>query len=159
MSVEIDQNVLCDACKDHHDSSMDMCEGSQCEKMKDIYLDNLGIVDEGKEDVCFKNIKLGDKLYLVQEGVPGSFVIAKCSGMVIANPRLEIHNNSSYCLTIDKDDFDKACVEKKLNSSRAFWLLKYSDAVKKYEEICTENIITLSKAIGNPPVRNLTKEK
>lgn len=60
--MQIDQEVLCEFCKGYNDSNMANCEGSDCEDMKNIYLEDSGIdLEEGER--YFKDLKLGDKLY------------------------------------------------------------------------------------------------
>ena len=56
MTIEIEQDKLCDFCKDWNDSSMNMCEGTDCEKMTELYMEEHGITEEQQQKIELEGI-------------------------------------------------------------------------------------------------------
>ena len=140
--IKIDQDILCDFCKDHNNSRMDNCEGSQCEEMAELYLDENGISDPSQGKRTFEKLNINNVLY---------FLDYKPIVPKIVNLRItEIRRQDSGSLQIStKKEYINISQNKEDKSSSLGYFLYKTDAQKKLEELCLERILALSKAIGS----------
>ena len=141
MSIKIDQAVLCDYCKAYHDSSMDMCEGSQCEAMEEMYLDEHGIAEDPSSIKTFAKLNIGDWFYMLNcEGVTPEIERLRINSLSLMNDDpLKIHYQSA-CFNIAHGKMDT-------NEDGKHFLYK-KDCEKALQEVCIKRIIKLSKIIG-----------
>ena len=140
--LEIDQEVLCNYCKNHYDSNMDNCEGSQCENITETYLDELGIIEDDLNKKTFGKLNVGAEIYLlVHEPVIPSIKKLKINSISQMNDDpLHIHYESTG-INIPND---------KINSSSSQNLFLYRKACQeKLGELCIKRIISLSRVIGS----------
>jgi len=139
--IEINQELLCEFCKDHHDSDMNMCEGSECEKIAAMYLEDKGITEDNPEEKTFAKLCVNDKIYRLIEKRE--------------LPRIEQHtinsitamNNDPMRVNYGSDSFNVPEDKAHSNTTENFFLVK-KDAKKRLDEVCTARIIALSKIIG-----------
>ena len=137
--IEINQEMLCDFCRDYHDNNMDRCEGSHCERMTELYLEENGITEDNPEVKTFRKVRVNDKIYRLID---------------IDNlPMIEEYNIISINITSDKKLFlmfgphGMTIENKDTNTQEDVFLIK-KDAEKALEAICIERIVQLSKIIG-----------
>jgi len=141
MSIKVDQDVLYDYCKAYHDSSMDRCEGSQCEAIEEMYLDEHGITEDPLSVKTFAKLSVGDWFYMLDcEGVtPGIKRLLVNSISLINDDPLNVHYQST-CFNIARDKMDA-------NEDGKHFLYK-KDCGKALREVCIKRILELSKIIG-----------
>lgn len=141
--IEINQDVLCAFCKNINDSNMSMCEGSECERMTDLYLEDKGITEDDPTIKTFGKLNVGDEIYILflAKSIPEIKKYEVASISKISNDCLRVEYNEHNYIDIQ---FDKT----ELNSLNDCFLYK-KDCQKKLEEICTSRIIELSKVIGS----------
>ena len=137
-NITIDQETLCNFCCDYHDSESfkNRCEGSQCEKIREIYFDNFGI--EINSEKTFKDINLSDILYYIKEDKN----IPEITKIKI----LKITKSTENEIIISSKD-NTFYVNPNKNKTKNLFIKK-SDALEAFETICTKRIIEISKAIG-----------
>ena len=139
--INIDQDILCDYCKKFHDSSMEMCEGSQCERMQEMYLDEMGLSEDNPEEKTFRKLKIRDKIYRLNASliIPLIRMVKVNSLSMINNPPLRVHYDSD-AFNVTKEALDE-------NNYMGNFLNK-TDAKNALEELCTKRIVELAKVIG-----------
>jgi len=140
--IKIDQDTLCEYCTDYHNTNMEGCEGTECKKMTEMYLEEFGITEDDPEKKTFGNLRVGDVIYLLvsEPAIPEIKICRINSLEQMNNNPLRIHYDSTGVnIPTEKVDSD---------NSQSFYLYR-KDCEQALEELCTERIINLSKAIGS----------
>lgn len=150
MTIEIDQDILCDYCKRYHDSDMRDCGGSRCEDMQKDYLDDHGISEDNPEVKTFKKLRVGDKIYqLLDNQLVPAIKMREVNGLSQMNDNpLRIHYESTGFNIAD----DKVCSD----NSKGYFIYK-KDCEKELTRLCMNRILALSKAIGSIGSSDLEK--
>lgn len=140
--INIDQDALCDFCKDYHDSNMSMCEGTQCEKITEIYLDDKGITEDDPNTKTFRKLNIGDKFYLlVHDQITPEIKVCIVNSLSQMNcDKFRVHYESTG-FYVDKDKEDSC-------RTHSHFLYR-KDCEKALQEICIKRIVALSKIIGS----------
>lgn len=141
--IKIDQDVLCDYCKEYHDCNMSGCEGRQCEEIKEIYLEEKGIIMNEDNVRAFRKLCVGDEIYrLIDKDILPSIKKLKINSVSKINDSdsLHIHYNSDGVSI--PSDYEDSYQYKNL-------FLYRNDCEEELEKLCTIRIIELSKIIGN----------
>lgn len=138
--IKIDQDLLCEFCKSYNDSSMSMCEGSECEQMTEHYLEDVGVTETDLAKKTFEGLNIGNNIYHLStsENIP-NINIYKVNGVSIDKVKEVTISYKSGFVRIkegDVDTYENVFIYKK-------------DADEALEKECTERIIKLSKAIGS----------
>ncbi len=138
--LEINEDVLCDFCKGHYDTSFGSnCAGMKCEEITAIYLEDVGVTDDSGKERSFGSLNIGDKLFIISDSSPIPQILVKQVNSLsqMNGEKLSIHYESTSVSIEDS----KATEQDSLFLSRI-------DCDKRLEEICVKMIIDLSKVIG-----------
>ncbi len=132
MKINIDQEKLCEFCKDYHNNQSigDTCEGSFCEKMREYYLDDYGIIDESD---TFRQLSPGDYLYMINidslSKMKVESILQKESSIVI---NFDISSITVEVKPNDKESIDPGKLLKMFISK--------DEAIKNYEASITKKL-------------------
>lgn len=142
--IKIDQDVLCDYCAGMHDRGDDWksrCEGSNCDDARESYLDDNGLIEVDPESRTFKDLTLGDKIYIIHTDQVVPFIKEKNINSLrqMNGDPLCIHFDSTHVTIKDKNST--------VNAERNIFIDK-KVCLKVLEKICIERIVQLSKEIG-----------
>jgi len=139
--IKIDRDTLCDFCKDNYEMPDSWhCEGCKCEEIREIYLDDKGIVDSSPENKIFSELKIGDKAYKINtKSILPSIKVCDITSLSKMNgdPLKLYYENIS--LIIDDTEANQ----------QGFLFLIKKDCEQELEKICISRIIELSKIIGS----------
>ena len=140
MNIEIDQDKLCDFCKSINDSKMSMCEGSDCERMRELYLEDVGVTDTDGVKKTFEMLCPNDTIsrLCISNAIPYVEIIR-------VNGVKKMNDNP---LTINIGSDSMSIKESNVSSYRNTFIYK-KDADIELEKECTKRIIALSKVIGS----------
>ena len=140
--IKIDQDILCDFCKDHNNSRMDNCEGSQCEEMAELYLDENGISDPSQGKRTFEKLNVNNIIYFldIKLIVPEIKKRKLISIAKLVDNSIDIRHADNYIRIPEKST--------NLSSIGQYHLYR-ADAQEELQKLCLERILALSKAIGS----------
>lgn len=150
MTVKIEEETLCEYCKAYHGNSMNNCEGKQCERMEELYLDEHGITIEGENIKSFSKACVGDKFYHLNNDEQLPHITIGTIGTIELKEdgNIQLQFKSVNYSIIPKDDVSKAAYDD--------FYLNQKECERALEELCIKRIVELSKIIGSV---NLTLTK
>ena len=143
--MKINKEVLCNYCRVYYDMTKSWnCGGCRCEEITEKYLEEIGIEEEKEEEEThpFKNIRVGDKIYILDaESIyPGISVKKVKLIKQLDDGQILIKYESSY-FHVDLKGLTKS------NNGNQF--LNKKDCEEMFEKLCLERILHISKLIGS----------
>jgi len=147
MKLKINDKALCNFCTREFATTTDICDSKYCEDAKEAYLDfckEKGI--EIVEDLSFINLTIDSEIYYLDTNSAVPKIITERIKSITKEAKRLIVNilfskDSSRCHIyiplnkITENQFDNHFLSKK-------------DCKEKFEKICIQRIVDLSKAIG-----------
>jgi hypothetical protein len=114
----------------------------KCEEIREIYLDDHGLVEHDEEDKTFSGLSVGDTLYqLCHEQLVPEIKMRK------VNSLSKINKDDAFRVHYESTGFNIADDKLNANNSQGYFLYK-KDCEKELQKVCMTRILNLSKAIG-----------
>lgn len=129
-TVDIEHELLCDFCKNHHDCSMNMCEGSECSAMREMYLEHHGI-DYKKR--TFSDLKPSDAFYSIRKEDITRLIVDR---IALYKDYCGIRaNNATSDIEVKPNE--------NISLGEASFYIELDDAIKDYEAAITKKTVAM----------------
>lgn len=136
MNIKIDQEVMCEFCKDHYEfPSSFMCEGGKCDEIKPIYLESNGLVEDEKQ--TFSDLDPGDIVFVIENDTIHEIEIDSIN-----------HLKDSLILISGEEKYSVTKGKGKLTVDFFGIFLKKTDAVERYQELISLKMLKMAQTLA-----------